>query len=514
MDKSSKYDRTSEKSIVAYAAKLVDHTFEDIIIENVPGNREEVLLAYGNMARKGGLGNLLEEVYFGYKANSVQGADFEETGIELKATCYEINKKGELRAGERLVLTMIGYDSPVEMDFYLSHAWEKMRKILLIYYHRNKLLNSSLLYKIGYTKLFSPPEKDLIVIRDDYDYIIGMIKDGRAHELSEADTMYLGACTKGSTAEKSTVPQFYGDHTPARKRAFCFKVSYMTYVLNNYVVRHKEPESANGIIKEPESVNGIIKETESADSIIKEIDDIRNQSLGDLLIQRLQKYCGMLDSKIAAQYDINMANKGYRALLVYAMLGVKGNKAEEFQKANIEVKTIKLNKNGRNPEHFRLHDFKFKELASQEWEDSDLYEHLESTQFLLVVYQETDAGVVYVGSQLWHMNHEQLEIVHKGWEAVKKKLNEGVTLTLEVKADGGEVVHNDLPGVSDNPIFHIRPHQSQTHYKFHDGSEHGKGTMANCDELPDGQYMPGHSYWLHSKFISDMLNKELIHITT
>lgn len=108
-----------------YTRELVGQTFEEIIIANVPGNREEVLLAYGNMARKGGLGNLLEEVYFGYKANSVQRADFEETGIELKATCYEINQNGNLRAGERLVLTMIGYDGPVEIDFYQSHAWEK-----------------------------------------------------------------------------------------------------------------------------------------------------------------------------------------------------------------------------------------------------------------------------------------------------------------------------------------------------------------------------------------------------
>ena len=34
-------------------------------------------------------------VYFGYKANSKQDADFEETGIELKATCYEVCKRGK-----------------------------------------------------------------------------------------------------------------------------------------------------------------------------------------------------------------------------------------------------------------------------------------------------------------------------------------------------------------------------------------------------------------------------------
>ena len=488
MDYSKLYDKTNVDSIVEYASKLVGKTFIEVIEEKIAGNSENIMQAYGNKARKGGLGNLLEEVYFGYKANSKQDADFEETGIELKATCYEVNKNGSLRAGERLVLTMISYDSPVETDFYKSHAWKKMHKILLIYYCRNKLLNSSLLYKIGYTKLFTPPEKDLIIIRADYDFIISKIAEGKAHELSEADTMYLGACTKGSTAKKSTVPQFYGNHLPAMKRAFCFKNSYMTYVLNNYVIGSQEND----------------------ESIIKNVEEIKEKPFGELLIDRLNTYQGYFDYQLAETFRVNSDNKGYRALLVYAMLGVKGNKAEEFIKANIEVKTIRLTESGRNPEHFRLHDFDFKELASQEWEDSELYEQLESTQFLLVVYRETKEGIKYVGSQLWHMNQEDIEIVHQGWEAVKKKLNEGVNLTVEVKEDGSEVVHNDLPKITDNPIFHIRPHQQQAYYRFKDGSEHGKGTIANGNQLPDGQYMPTHAYWLHSKYILSILRDDLI----
>ena len=40
--------------------------------------------------------------------------------------------------------------------------------------------------------------KDLKQIEKDYYFIIDKIKQGKAHELSEADTMYLGACTKGT----------------------------------------------------------------------------------------------------------------------------------------------------------------------------------------------------------------------------------------------------------------------------------------------------------------------------
>lgn len=159
------YDPTNPESIENYAIQLTDKTFMDVILEknNVMSDAVE---AYANKLRKGGLGNLLEEVYFGYKANSNQEADFPEAGVELKVTPYEVTQKGELRAGERLVLTMINYDSPIEMEFYKSHAWEKMRLIILIYYWRNKQLNSNLLYKIGFVKLFTPPEADLEIIME------------------------------------------------------------------------------------------------------------------------------------------------------------------------------------------------------------------------------------------------------------------------------------------------------------------------------------------------------------
>ena len=66
-----------------------------------------------------------------------------------------------------------------------------------------------MLYQIDYVKLFTPPIDDLKIIEEDYKTIIDKIAEGKAHELSESDTMYLGACTKGATAEKSTVPQYY-----------------------------------------------------------------------------------------------------------------------------------------------------------------------------------------------------------------------------------------------------------------------------------------------------------------
>lgn len=70
------------------------------------------------------MGNLIEECYFGYKANSDSGADFAEAGVELKVTPYKETRKG-YATKERLVRTMINYMEIVkERDFEHSHVWD------------------------------------------------------------------------------------------------------------------------------------------------------------------------------------------------------------------------------------------------------------------------------------------------------------------------------------------------------------------------------------------------------
>ena len=155
-------------------------------------------------------------------------------------------------------------------------------------------------------------------------------------------------------------------------------------------------------------------------------------------------------------------------------------------------------------------DFKFKQLAAVEWEDSDLYDLLTSTQYLLVVFKETTRGIVFVGCQLWHMDMKTLETVRKGWEAVKAVVNRGVVFRAERTGAGGEIVHNNLPGASQNDVFHIRPHASKTYYIFKDGSRHGKGSLSDCDQLPDGQWMTKHAYWLNKDYIVRILDKEKV----
>ena len=85
------YDETDPKSIERYAKQLIGKTFKDIIC-NEELNDEE-FISFANLARKGGLGNLVEKHFFQYDINSNSEADFEKAGVELKVTPYEMTKK-------------------------------------------------------------------------------------------------------------------------------------------------------------------------------------------------------------------------------------------------------------------------------------------------------------------------------------------------------------------------------------------------------------------------------------
>lgn len=479
------YNKRDPRSIEAYAQQLIGKTFNDVIeyaVENKIAQETRVKV-YGNKARKGGLGNLLEELYFGYKANSDQEADFAEAGVELKATPYEYTKKGKLRAGERLVITMIGYDAPFEQDFYKSHLWNKIRLILLVYYWRNKQLKNNLLYKIGYVKLFRPSETDLMIIRQDYEIIKEKIISGRAHELSESDTMYLGACTKGATAVKSTVPQYYNKNIPARKRAFCFKNSYMTFVLNHYI-------------------SGKDLDTES---IVSDKHLLESTTFDLCIVQQIAQYIGMSDKELCEKFGREYnKNKAQWVDLTYKMLGIKSNKAEEFEKANIVVKSIRIEQNGKIRENMSFPPFLFKNFVKENFEGSEVYRYFDETRFFFVIWKKDGEVYRVLDSQLWNMPAQDLEyIVRDGWERIQRVIENGVRFNKKETVKG-IVVTNSLPKKGDNPIIHIRPHAKKSAYRLLDGTVIGD-VEKDANELPNGEFMTTQSFWINNSYILKQL---------
>ena len=180
------YDKTSKESILEYALQLKGKTFGEIDRFNRLSNENN----------KGKLGHIVEESYFGYEINSDANPDFSVAGIELKVTPFKINKNKTISAKERLVLNVIDYNEEYKFDFYNSSFWKKNKSLLIVFYEWKPDLDKKD-YVIEDVILYEFSEDDLVTIKSDWEIIINKIKEGKAHEISESDTNYLSACTKG-----------------------------------------------------------------------------------------------------------------------------------------------------------------------------------------------------------------------------------------------------------------------------------------------------------------------------
>lgn len=465
------YDESNPISIEKYAQRLIGKTFADVCNQDdldksiVVHKTSDYETSHENKKRKGGLGEIIEERFFHYQCNNDSRPDFYKAGVELKVTPYKVNKNGTLVAKERLIITMIDYFSVIEETFESSHMWNKAKLILLIYYLYQQEIQSRLDYRIGYAKLFSPPEADIKIIKNDFEIIVKKIKAGKAHELSEGDTMYLGAAPKAATSKDRRKQPFSNES--AKPRAFAFKNSYMTYVLNNYIVPGKDTYEA--IMQD-----GI--ECNFEDYVISKINSYKDYTV-EALCSEFQIEC---DKK----------PKNLEAMLAYRILGIKGNHAEEFEKANIVVKTIRIGKNNKIKESMPFPTFKFKELIEEEWETSAFGTYLSETRFFFVVYKFDENDVLRLkGCQFWNIPYADLKNeVKKVWNKTKQVIIDG----LKIEQRNGKN-YNNFPNASENPVCHVRPHAQNAQDTY---------------ELPDGRQHTKQCFWLNNHYILSQLKGE------
>lgn len=423
---------------------------------------------------KGGLGQIIEEGLFGYELNSANEADFANLGVELKVTPIKVNKDKTLSAKERLVLNIINYMGEVNYTFETSSFWRKNNQLLIMFYLWEKELKKSD-YKILKSVLFTFPAEDLEIIKDDWEIIVGKIRAGKAEEISEGDTMYLGACTKGATSNSLRVQPF--SDVPAMQRAFSLKQSYMTSLVRKYIDHEKIVSFAT-----PE--------------------ELKENSLKDILYARFNLYTGMDIIEISEEigYKVNPSNKATIVHMISAMLGIKGTKLkdiEEFSKANIEFKTVRLEPNGKPKESMSFENVDFSRWLADSFEESQFYEKFEETKFLFVVFQydetamENPKRVPYLKKAvLWNMPEKIIQNELKEmWTAGRKVLQEGVKLTPTKRG-----MTNNLPKSTESTVAHIRP-------KARDGNDTVK--------LPDGQFITKQAYWLNRDFVVKIINEEI-----
>ncbi|MDS0525911.1 Sau3AI family type II restriction endonuclease [Clostridium sp. SHJSY1] len=459
---------------------------------------------------KGGAGKMIEQDWFSIENNSESEPDFVEAGVELKVTPYFINSKG-IRAKERLVCNIINYEKENLDDFYKSSYWKKNETTLLMSYHdvspeinaqRKKEKKNSLSaeekyelkkqFTIEEVALFKIPEKDLKIIKNDWMIIADKIKNNNAHELSESDTMYLAACTKGSTAEKSLRKQRDVNAVKARERAYSLKPSYMTYILNSYIYGEEIDEN-------------IIKDTENIDNI----------DLEEYLRNKLKPYFGKSQAEMKKELGISSNSKSLNQLLISKALNITDvENSSEFKKAGIKIKTIRVEHDGNKIEqHMSFPYVKFMDLINEEWEESSTKENMIEQKYMLVIFKKdemynkdknnkeyTQNHLFFNNIMLWQVSESDAAEVKKVWEKAREVIKEGAG--LREKTWGNRTrMENDLPKASENRVSHMRPHTSKSGYTA--DSPYG-------DLLPSGRYMTKQCFWFNREFILEQIKNNIL----
>ena len=440
---------------------------------------------------KWNLGQLIEEHYFEKPLDSDSKPDFPIAWVELKATPIKKFERKWIWAKERLVLNIINYNDLILETWDKSHFLSKNSLLLLIFYfYQSGELNIYHIIKIVELYSFLDYQDDLMVIKNDWIKIQKKVLEWKAHEISEGDTEYLGACTKWSTAEKSYRSQPYSTE-PAKQRAFSFKQGYVNFMLKRIQWKTNEYDSLR--ISDSQNTANI--------SIEGKIKDLFNPYLGKTAFE------------LGSMFKLEFRNqKWYYAKLsdniVKKILGVKNlSKVVEFEKANISLKTIRVSLDWSIQEDVSFPAFKFNELIKENWDESELQDMLESTKFLFIKYKITTKTVaefkrlshadknkflVLEQVYLWNAPIDDIEeYAQKTWRDTVEILKEGVIITPIKQKNWKIIEKNNLPKSKDTVMIHVRPHGIN---------------KKDTDILPDWRELTKQCFWFNKKYIEQQLD--------
>jgi DNA mismatch repair protein MutH len=439
------YDPANPKSIHAYALLL-------------EGKRLRDILASPDLVRessgKGRLGMILEEYYFFRKPNSSPLPDFPQAGVELKSTPLKTVGKARLAAKERLVLNMIDYDA-LRGESWTHSSFLRKNSLLLLVFYRHAPNTKAVDLNILHTLLWSIPDEDLPTIQADWEQIWRRVANNEAHLLSESETRYLSACTKGANKEQIRSQKL----SPylAKSRAFSLKRGYVQYIYEKFVLGLND-----------------------AQPLVRSRKPGRGKTFEDVVQSEFAEHVGKTAKEIAQGLDvtIDQAAKNFHAAITKRVLGISLDKRiAEFEKAEIVIRTIRLKKSGLPKEDVSFPAFDPKVLLHEKWESSDFRERL-TKRFFFVIYQELNGEYKLKQTLFWSMPLLDLEKEARWvWSETRRRLKSKTKV--------------DLPKKSENCVAHVRPH-----------GRNARDTV----KTESGWNIVRQSFWLNGSYLQKRLN--------
>ena len=457
-----KYDPYSISSIFDYAKDLKGHTLADKCHSDILEK---------SYAGKGNFGHYLEKFYFGFNPNNNPEPDFGYVDVELKSGAIVETSKG-FRAKERLAIGIINFSKIINESFESSHVWEKLKMPLLVF-HVYKKDEDPRNYKVSNINIVQYTNAEIAQIRDDWNLVKNKVANGKAHEISGGDTLFLEAATTGGKNQKY-VAQPFSDEL-AHPRRFALKPAFVTTLLKKEI--YLVEEEIVPPLAEEEIVPPLVEE-----EIVPPLVEEEITSPQTFLINKLKEYKDISLDEAISMLNIekstqkNFISKVSKKLVEKILLDEYSENI--FESLELIHKTCRVF-DGKLKENISFPYMKYDELVQQEWEESDFNQIIES-KFMFVFWENINDEFYLKKITFWNAPPKEVLEAKRIWEKTKE-------LILDKKAD-------NLPKTKESYFVHVRPHgrDSNDKYPTHYGVDVKK-----------------QSFWIHKKYIEEnILNNE------
>lgn len=277
------------------------------------------------------------------------------------------------------------------------------------------------------------------------------------------------------------------------------------------------------------------------DAIIKNPKELQEKTFEDIVLERFYPYLGKTLNEIRKSLmepdsyeewsSRTTIDKAEFARTTFAMLGITGEQAEEFTRANIYVKTLKVNADKTMNEDISFPAFEFLDLMNEEWNNSAVFNEMVEREFLWAIFKNNGKDFVFIGAKFWSLPQSDEQVIHNGWDNIRDIIKQGVVFTKDIKNDGSYYltkrgknrILNNFPDTKNtnkdkkeyklcpspkpyNKIISIRPHASEVYYDLHSiGYKDTDNSRSYGSELPNGDIMTKQCFWFNNEYILEQI---------
>lgn len=417
--------------------------------------------------QKGVVGSFIEQSVLGYDADCKQEADLividgnEKDRTELKTTGMRVETipSKHYVAKEPMSITGVGVYELAEQSFETSHFWEKLEKMLIVYYlYDSNHPVSPFEYKdfpiIGYEfHVFDETEKE--ALRADWNHVWNLVSDIVKKYPGKHDKEWRENVKKEYIERHGFLRRVmsYVDLAPLFPPRFRLKKTIVSHMIAKHFGYSLEQLPGRYV-----TVSDIDKKCDELTRRFK------GKSIGELSVE--------LDFSIAK--DNGTEPKNLAESIIISMFGGKAkklNQIELFERFGIIAKSIVLTSKGKRTEDMKLFKVDFDEVTRQKiededgvereigFEDSEFYSYFADHELLCIIFQEPENNTmlsenVFVGFKRLVFSEEFINgPVRLLWEDIRTKVLGKTLIDVTIKDKNGNPKINKTGSISSAPNF-------------------------------------------------------------